>query len=308
MRSLLSLAVSIALPLFAADGPIPTKAFTSIKTDIRINVNMTMVPVTVVDPIGRNVLGLDRDNFRVYDGSEARPIVSFGTDDAPLSIGLIFDCSGSMRDKFAMARQTPAELYKQLNPEDDSFLITVADRSEMLVPTTSVFEDIQNALMFVAPRGNTSLIDGVYLGLENLKHARHPRRALIVVSDGGDNYSRYTLRELSALAVEANTQIFSICLFQNPRTAEELNGPAFLEKLAQLTGGVSYFTTSTNDLRRAMSQTGSGLHNEYVLGYYPPQNVAPGKYRKIKVQVAVPVTAPKLQVFARTGYYAPESR
>ncbi len=301
----------VPFSLLAADGPLahrPQKATTPPKSDIRVNVNMTMVPVTVLDPIGRNVLGLDRENFRVFDGPEARPIVSFGTDDAALSIGLIFDCSNSMKDKFEMARKAPAELFKQLNPDDDSFVITVADRSELLVPTTSAFEEIQNALLFVQPKGSTSLIDGVYLGLERLKHARNPRRALIVVSDGGDNNSRYTLRELSALAVEADTQIFSICLYQNPHTTEEANGPAFLEKLAQLTGGVSYVTTSTADLRNAMTQTGSGLHNQYMLGYYPPENLTPGKYRKIKVQVAVPVTAPKLQVFARTGYYAPESR
>ena len=165
---------------------------------------MALVPVTVLDPMGHNVLGLDRENFRVFDGTEQRPIVTFGQSDAPVSVGLIFDCSRSMREKFKIARQAPVELYPQLNPDDESFLITVSDKPQLRQDFTSAFNDIQNALLFTNPDGTTSLLDGVYMGLQQLKKAHNPRKALIVVSDGGDNNSRYTLRELASMAAEAD--------------------------------------------------------------------------------------------------------
>ena len=187
---------------------------------------------------GHSVLGLDRNNFRVYDDKEQRPIISFGRQDGPMSIGLIYDTSRSMTDKFKVAREAPVELFKQLNPEDEAFLITVADRAQLRQSFTSKFEEIQNALLFVNPKGTTSLIDGVVLGLQQAKKSRHPRRALIVISDGGDNNSRYTLRELAAMAAEADTQILRCASSEDPQTQEEVEGPALLGELAQASGGV----------------------------------------------------------------------
>jgi Ca-activated chloride channel homolog len=273
---------------------------------IRVDVNMALVPVTVLDTTGHNVLGLDRENFRVFDGTEPRPIVTFGQTDAPVSVGLIFDSSRSMREKFKIARQAPAELYKQLNPDDESFLITVSEQPGLKQDFTSSFSDIQNALLFTNPNGTTSLLDGVYMGLQHLKKAKNPRRALIVVSDGGDNNSRYTLRELASLAAESDTQIFAICLYEKPQTTEEADGPALLTSLAQASGGINYMITSINDMRTAFGKVGVTLHNQYVLGYYPPENAPAGKYRKITVQLLVPRGLPKLQVYSRNGYFVPE--
>src|SRR4051812_18565757 len=226
----------------------PTQiANAAIAPSIRVDVNMALVPVTVLDTMGHNVLGLDRDNFRVIDGSQPVPIVSFGRSDAPVSVGLIFDCSRSMRDKFRVARLAPAQLYKQLNPDDESFLITVAETATLKQDFTSAFSDIQNALLFSNPNGTTSLLDGVYMGLQHIKKAKNPRKALIVVSDGGDNNSRYTLQELAKIAQEADTQIFSICLFDKPQTMEEFDGPALLTKLAQVSGGINYMIQGSND-------------------------------------------------------------
>jgi Ca-activated chloride channel family protein len=273
---------------------------------IKVDVNMTLVPVTVLDTSGHNVLGLDRDHFRVFDGSTQMPIVSFGSTDAPVSVGLIFDCSRSMRDKFRIARQAPAELFKQLNPDDESFLITVAEQPALRQDFTSAFAEIQNALLFSNPNGTTSLLDGVFMGLQHLKKAKNPRKALVVVSDGGDNNSRYTIRELASLAAESDTQIFSICLFERPQSVEEADGPALLNKLAQASGGINYMITSINDMRSAFGKVGVTLHNQYVLGYYPPQDAPAGKYRKITVQLLVPRGLPKLQIYSRNGYYVPE--
>jgi Ca-activated chloride channel homolog len=284
----------------------PLHADSSTRGSIRVDVNMTLVPVTVMDSWGHNVLGLDRENFRVFDGTEPRPIVSFGNSDAPISIGLIFDCSRSMAPKFKIARQAPVQLFQHLNPDDEAFLVTVQDRPELRQGFTSQFNDVLNTLLFVNPSGTTSLLDGIYLGLHQLKKARNPRKALVVVSDGGDNNSRYTLRELANLAAESDTQIFSICLFQGPQTPEEIAGPALLSKLAEVSGGINYMTNDTRAMERSFARIGVTLHNEYMLGYYPSGDAPAGKYRKIKVQVVVPAGLPKLRVYARSGYYVPD--
>jgi Ca-activated chloride channel family protein len=278
----------------------------NVAVNIRVDVNMALVPVTVVDTRGHNVLGLDRENFRVFDGTEPRPIVTFGQSDAPVSVGLIFDSSRSMREKFKIARQAPAELYKQLNPDDESFLITVSEQPVLKQDFTSQFGEIQNALTFTNPNGTTSLLDGVYMGLQQLKKAKNPRRALLVVSDGGDNNSRYTPRELAELAAESDAQIFAICLWDKPQTVEEATGPELLTKLAQASGGVNFLITSINDMRSAFGRVGVTLHNQYVLGYYPPDNAPAGKYRKITVQLLIPTGLPKLSVYSRNGYFVPE--
>ncbi|HUB32904.1 MAG TPA: VWA domain-containing protein [Bryobacteraceae bacterium] len=273
---------------------------------IRVDVNMTLVPVAVLDSWGRNVLGLDRENFRVFDGTEPRPIVSFTRSDAPVSIGLIYDCSRSMSPKFKIARQAPAKLFEHLNPEDEAFLVTVSDRPELRHDFTTQLNDLMSTLLFVNPGGSTSLLDGVYLGLHQMKKAHNPRKALIIVSDGGDNNSRYSLRELAQLAAESDTQIFSICLWQSPQSAEEIAGPALLAKLSQVSGGINFMTSDGGAMDSTFAHIGVTLHNEYMLGYYPSGDAPAGKYRKIKVQVLVPAGVPKLQVFARSGYYVPE--
>jgi Ca-activated chloride channel family protein len=276
------------------------------RTDIRVNVNLTLVPVTVLDTQGRNVTGLRAENFRVYDGSDPVRIVAFSQEDQPISVGLVFDCSRSMRLKFKTARHAPAELYNQLNERDESFLITVSDRPLLRQGYTSDFSNIENALLFTNPAGTTSLLDAVYMGLAQLRKAHNPRKALVVVSDGGDNNSRYSLRELEELAVESDVQIYAIGLYQNPQSQEEEDGPMLLGRLAVKTGGVSYSIAGPSQLRYAMTRIGTTLHSQYVLGYYPPANEARGKYRSIRVQLRVPPGLPKLTLYARSTYYVPE--
>lgn len=307
LPALLPIFVSLAV-LTAADGPIrPRAAQSGPGASIRVNVNMALVPVTVVDNFGRNVTGLSQENFRVIDGSQPRPIASFSREDQPVSVGLVFDCSASMRDKFLTARQAPAALFKQLNDGDESLLVTVSDDPVLRQGLTSKLEEIQNALLFTAPKGATSLVDGVYLGLSQLKNAHNSRKALIVISDGGDNNSRYTLKHLTKIAMEADTRIFTIGLHDNPRTAEELHGPELLENLARASGGIDYFVHDMNQLGDVMARIGIIMHNEYVLGFYPPSDALSGKYRKIRVQLLLPTGLPELHIFSRSGYYAPEN-
>lgn len=300
-----------AIAIFAAaadDGPsVSVRVHPAPKnpTNLRVDVNMALVPVTVMDSIGRNVTGLTPQNFRIFDGPKQVPIISFARQDQPISVGLIFDCSRSMTDKYKIARQAPAALYSQLNPGDESFLVTFSTAPTLRQDYTSEFSDIGNALLFTHPDGTTALFDAVLLGLSHLKEAHNPRKALVIVSDGGDNNSRYTLRELERIAVESDTQIFAIGLHQNPQAPEEVEGPAFLNDLVGKTGGIHFVIENLNDMSQAMSKIGVTLHNQYVLGYYPPSGEQSGKYRQIKVQLLVPKGLPPMTIHARAGYYVP---
>jgi Ca-activated chloride channel family protein len=294
--------------LAGSDGPIEPRVVRerSSAANIRVDVNMVLVPVSVTDAVGRSVTGLRADNFRVLDGARPVPIVSFGRQDQPITVGLIFDCSRSMTEKFRTARQAPRELFEQLNPDDESFLITISDRAELRAAFTSNFDELQNSLIFTHPHGMTSLIDGIYMGLQRIRKSRNPRRALVVVSDGGDNHSRYTLPELDRLAEESDAQIFATGLYFKASSQEERDGPALMSDLCLRTGGANYIIRSGTALRDAMTTIGVALHNQYVLGYYPPPDGASGKYRKIQVHLLVPSGLPPLQIHARAGYYMAE--
>jgi Ca-activated chloride channel family protein len=267
---------------------------------------MVLVPVAVMDTYGRSVSGLGPENFRIFDGASQVPIVSFGLQDRPITVGLIFDCSRSMQEKFLIAREAPSALFQQLNPDDESFLITVADKALLKQPLTSRFDELQNSLLFTHPNGMTSLLDGIYMGLQELRKAHNPRKALVVVSDGGDNNSRYTLGQLQKVAVEADTQIFAAGLYDKPRTEEEADGPVLMSQLCQRTGGSNFIITDLSKLRDAMGKIGVTLHNQYLLGYYPPDDGIAGKYRKINVRLVLPAGVPALHVSARASYYVPE--
>lgn len=275
------------------------------RPQIRVDVNLALVPVTVLDPMGRNVLGLASGNFRVFDGTQERPIVAFSQEDAPITVGLIFDCSRSMTDKFRVSRAAPGELFAQLNPRDEAFLITVSDVPELKQDFTSDFSSIQNALIFTHPHGATSLVDGVYMGLQRIQRAHNPRKALIVVSDGGENNSRYSVKELQELALESDAQIYSICISYDPMTKEEAEGPDLLEKLGMITGGLRFMMPDTSGMKDAMARIGISMHNQYVLGIVPPPAAPRGKYRRITVQLVTPKSMPKLAVYARSRYFVP---
>jgi Ca-activated chloride channel family protein len=293
--------------MFASDdGPLSVRlaASRTISSDIRVNVDMALVPVFVTDAFGRSVTGLAAENFRVFEGSRQMPIATFGSQDQPIAVGLIFDCSRSMRDKFKTAREAARQFFQQLNPDDESFLITVSDRAEVRHSLTTDFEELQNALLFSRPSGSTSLLDGIHLGLAQIRKSRSARKALVIVSDGGDNNSRYSLHELQQAAVESDTQIFALGLHDNPQSVEEMHGPALLSELCGKTGGGDFVIRDLSELQVVMGKIGVSLHNQYVLGYYPPDQTRSGKYRKIKVVLMVPPNAPPLQVHARAGYYA----
>jgi Ca-activated chloride channel homolog len=279
------------------------------RASIRVDSTLVLIPVTVTDPLNRFVTGLDRDHFRIYEDKKEQSLVQFSSEDAPLSIGVVFDASGSMGSKLLKARQAVAQFFRTANPEDEAFLVTFNDRAELAVPLTNNLGEIQSKLTFMQSRGKTALLDAIYLALHQMKRANNPRKALLVISDGGDNNSRYTEGEIRNLVREADVQIYAVGIYETMgtrmRTAEELAGPGMLTSIAEQTGGRQYAVENLNDLPDITAKIGIELRNQYILGYTPENQERDGKYRKVQVRLVQPRGLPSLRAYWRMGYYAP---
>jgi Ca-activated chloride channel family protein len=276
------------------------------KPGIAVDVNLVLVNVTVTDDWNRIVTGLDKENFSVLEGSEVQQVRHFSSEDAPISLGVIFDMSGSMNDKIMKAREAVIEFFKTANPQDEFFMITFNDRPELRADFTKSVEDIQGKLVYTVPQGSTALLDAIYMGVSKMKDARNSKKALLIISDGGDNHSRYTENEIKALVKEADVQIYSIGIFSvAPSQPEEVAGPALLSEISSVTGGRLFTINNPNELADVATKIGIELRNQYVLGYRPNNKVKDGHWRKIKVKLNPPKGLPHLNVYARTGYYAP---
>jgi Ca-activated chloride channel family protein len=273
---------------------------------IQVDVNLVLVNVTITDPMNRLVTGLEKDNFVIFEGSKMEEIRHFSSEDAPISLGVIFDMSGSMSDKIEKSREAVVQFFKTANPQDEFFMITFADRPELLADFTKSIEDIQGKLVYTVPKGRTALLDAIYLGISKMHDAQNSKKALLIISDGGDNRSRYTEGEIKSMVKEADIQIYAIGIFDYMgRTPEEQYGPQLLQDITEVTGGRTYALTNVNDLADTATKIGMELRNQYVLGYRPTNVVKDGKWRKIKVKLQPPKGLPPLHVYAKTGYYAP---
>jgi len=276
------------------------------KPGMAVDVNLVLVNVTVTDDWNRIVTGLDKENFSVLEGSEVQQVRHFSSEDAPISLGVIFDMSGSMNDKIMKAREAVIEFFKTANPQDEFFMITFNDRPQLSADFTKSVEDIQGKLVYTVPQGSTAMLDAIYMGVSKMKDARNSKKALLIISDGGDNHSRYTENEIKAMVKEADVQIYSIGIFSlAPSQPEEVAGPALLTEISQVTGGRMFTINNPNELADVATKIGIELRNQYVLGYRPNNKVKDGHWRKIKVKLNPPKGLPHLNVYARTGYYAP---
>jgi Ca-activated chloride channel homolog len=272
---------------------------------VKSKVDLVLVPVTVTDPMNRLVTGLDKENFQVFEGKEAQEVRNFSSEDAPVSLGVIFDMSGSMSSKIERAREAVVEFFKTANPQDEFFLIAFADKPEEVSDFTQSVDDLQGKLVFTVPKGRTALLDAIYLGITKMRQAKYPKKALLIISDGGDNHSRYTEGEIKNLVKEADVMIYSIGIYDHYfQTEEERLGPALLSDVSDLSGGRSFTIDNPNDLADVATKIGIELRNQYVLGYRPKNPGHDGKWHKIKVKLLPPKGLPPLHVYARTGYYA----
>ncbi|MGO8796049.1 MAG: VWA domain-containing protein, partial [Candidatus Sulfotelmatobacter sp.] len=269
---------------------------------MKVSVDLVLVPVTITDPMNRLVTGLEKENFEIYEGNSKEEIKSFSSEDAPVSLGVIFDSSGSMSSKMDRAKDAVMEFFKTANPQDEFFMITFSDEPEMVNDFTSSVEDIQGKLLYTVPRRQTALLDAIYMGISKMRQAKYAKKALLIISDGGDNHSRYTENEIKALVKEADVMIYAIGIYDRSFGSEEERlGPELLGQISELSGGRAFTVENPNDLADVATKIGVELRNQYVLGYRPSKAVRDGKWRKIKVKLLPPKGLPPLRVYARTG-------
>lgn len=273
---------------------------------LKVDVPLVLVQVTITDPNNRLVTGLDKENFQVFEDKQQQEIRHFSSEDAPVSVGVIFDMSGSMSSKIERAREAVVEFFKTSNPQDEFFMITFADEPEQVSDFTSKVEDIQGKLVYCVPKGRTALLDAIYLGVNKIRQAKFQKKALLIISDGGDNHSRYTEGEIKSVVKEADTLVYAIGIYDHYfPTEEERLGPALLSEISEITGGRAFTIDNPNDLADVATKIGIELRNQYVIAYRPTRPAHDGKWRKIKVKLIPPKGLPPLRVYAREGYYSP---
>jgi len=233
--------------------------------NIRVDVNEVNIPVTVTDLLGKPVLGLQSDTFHIYEDGVEQTIARLSQEDSPLSIGLLFDASASMRGKLERSREAVVQLLKTSMPGDEYFLVQFNDSPKLLSRFTSNAGEIEAALAVIQPRGWTALLDALYLSLNQAKHARNPRRALVVLSDGGDNNSRFSEHELRSLLRESDVSLYAIGMT-----------------------GRMFPIGNINQLPQAMSKVSAALREQYNLVYSPRNSARDGKYRRVQVKLTPP--------------------
>ena len=273
-----------------------------------VNSNLVLIPVLVTDRDERLVTGLHREHFRIWDNKVEQVITHFASDDLPVSTGLVFDCSGSMGSKLKKSLAAVSQFLAAANPEDEFSLVKFSDQAELSERFTGRTEDIETRVRFTVARGRTALLDAIALSMGEMKHARHARKAILIISDGGDNSSRYTVNEVKKLVREADVQIYAIGIMDpvplRVRSPEEMAGAALLSDISEQTGGRLFEIADVDELPDIAVKIGAALRHEYVLGYAPaaPQD---GKYHRVQVKVVQPKGMPPLRASFRTGYVAP---
>ena len=304
-KSLFSfLAVGLLAPIAGAQNLLPsTKA-----ADFRADSKLVLVPVTVLDRKGATVNGLMPGPFTVLEDKIVQPIASFSQQDAPVSIGVIFDLSGSMKNSLGEAGNALHTFFAAANSEDDAFLYTVSTVPERLTGLTTDYEYILGRLMGAKANGSTALIDTIYAGLNDIHSARHARKALLIVSDGMDNHSRYSKAELVGRAVESDVQIYAVSIYNPPANKkpielqEERRGLELLDDLAQRTGGLHLVVNNGTDVNQATGTIGQALRNQYLIGYVPQDAHHDGKWHSIQVKLSMKGAT----AYTRSGYRSDE--
>jgi VWFA-related protein len=272
---------------------------------IRVDSNLVLVPVSVTDARNRPVTGLHRDDFRLFDGHTEQTVAHFAAEDAPVSVGIVFDTSESMKDKLGHARQAVARFLAEANPSDEFSLVQFDSAARLAVPFTGEPADILSHLLFQRSEGRTALLDAVCLAMDHMKKARYARKALLVISDGGDNDSRYTEAEIRGRVRESDLWIYTIGVVGNgfEMLPEGDHGERLLAALAEESGGRHFALRSSAELPGVASAIGLELHNQYLIGYQPAVSLhGGGKYHRVQVKVA---GRRDLRVNSRPGYVEP---
>lgn len=284
---------------------------------LRSDVDLVLVPVNVTDALNTPVVGLLKNSFAFFDQAREEPIRYFSSEDAPLSVGLILDVSNSMANKIGAEREALGQFFNHANPEDEYFAIAVTDRPKIIAESDETVADIQGKLTFINPSGYTALLDAIHLAADRLHSARNRRRVILIISDGGDNVSRYRPQQIESFLREEDVLVYAIrpCdAIPMFKTIEEKLGNKLLTRLTDATGGRAISVSDPQRIPEVAAAISTELRNQYVLGYSPPKVDRDGKWHKITVrlsgsalpQSSVPYKVP-LHVSYRKGYTAPTS-
>jgi VWFA-related protein len=279
-----------------------------VQMKLRVDTTLVLIPVTVTDSMNRFVLGLQTNDFRLFEDSVEEQVVHFSSEDAPLSIGLVFDESGSMDFKLGTSRAAIDQFLKIMSADDEAFLVEFSDKARVSVKFTSNPDSIKGTLKKAQPGGLTAMLDAIELALREMKTARNTRKAIVVISDGGDNHSQYTSAQIESLVREADVQVYAMGVFDPPlpfAPPEIISGPRLLSEITMQTGGRAFAAAATTDLPAVAARIALELRNQYVLGYYPKNQVRDGKYRHVDIRLEQPHGVLPLKAHWRLGYYAP---
>lgn len=286
----------LSTSLFSADGKPGAAPRSAI---FRTNVETVLIRTAVTDPLNRYVVGLEKEHFKLFDNKVEQTITHFSTDHSPLSVGIIFDRSGSMSEKLVGAKNSVVRFLEQGTPEDEYFLLTFNDQVTLAQDLTPKNDNIRNQISFLQAKGRTALYDVIYAGLQKITEGRNDKKALIVITDGEDNSSRYTFSDVKDFARESDAQIYII-----GERGDLGYGRAIISELVALTGGRAFFPDSLKSLDYYCDLIHTELRNQYVLGYTPSNAARDGKWHKVKVRLNPPEGLPKLNVRSREGYFA----
>jgi Ca-activated chloride channel family protein len=295
-----------AVEVATADYGANSTAGDSAGSLIRTRVSLVMVPVSITDDLHRPVVGLYQENFQLFEGKQAQEIKNFSSEDTPVSIGILVDTSGSMASKLEQAREAVLQFCEAANPQDEFFMITFADTPRLITDFTISTERLENDLLTARSKGRTSLLDAIYMGVRKMRDARYARKALLILSDGGDNHSRYTEKDVESALREGDVMVYAVGTYERyASTQEERLGPELLMEVAGITGGHAFSITDVNDLPAVTRKIGTQLRHQYMLAYQPPAAPNDGRWRKISVKLRLPKKLKYLlHVEARPGYYA----
>jgi Ca-activated chloride channel family protein len=286
----------------------PTQTGEQAGARFTLDTTLVLIPVTVTDPMNRFVLGLHKGDFRLYEDGAEQTIANFSGEDAPLSVGLVFDTSGSMLDKLRTSRRAAIQFLRTMNAQDEAFLVEFGDQASLTVGFTSQLDEIQTKLTTAEPGGLTAMLDGTQLALHEMQKAKNPRKAIVIISDGGDNNSRYSAKEIESLVREADVQIYAMGVFQPSiftGLKDDVNGARLLSQLSEQTGGRAFSASDANDLPSVAARIAIELRNQYVLAYHSKNRNNDGQYRKVEVKITAPPGISNLKAHWRLGYYAP---
>jgi Ca-activated chloride channel homolog len=275
-------------------------------TSLKVDVDLVLVTATVTDGLNRYVSGLDTSHFQLWEDKVEQKIEYFSAEDVPISVGIILDVSGSMKDKMRTATQAASTFLKTGNPEDEYFIVQFANRPEVAADFTTDITKLQSKLIMAPAKGMTAMYDSVYLGLEKLKEGTNTKKAILLITDGEDNRSRYTFQNVKEFVKEQDVQIYGIGIVDdwNSQLGAGKTGRAMIEELSELTGGTAFFPDSVFELEDICSKIAVELKNQYVIGYHSTNEAKDGKWRKLRLKVNPPKGIQRLNVRAKQGYYA----